>query len=95
MPIYEFQCQDGHLSEHLLPISSQARNLPCTQCGSEAKRLISAPAVSTADPARISAIDSAKKSAYEPTVVSSLPNGKARKSTPVTRDPRHQALPKP
>ena len=95
MPLYEFRCGEGHLSEALLPMSSTTRDRQCPECDNTAKRLVSAPAVRSLNPTLTNAIDSANRSAYEPQVHSSLPSSPGAKSTPVSHDPRHRALPRP
>ena len=39
--IYEFECQNSHITEENLPISSQKETTKCRICGEEAKRMIS------------------------------------------------------
>lgn len=34
MPVYEFQCPHGHVSEALVPVGTQ--RLPCDRCTAEA-----------------------------------------------------------
>lgn len=95
MPIYEFKCPDGHLSERQLPMTSETRQLDCPECGVTATRIISAPAVRRTDGKVARAVDAAQKSAYEPTVVNSLPSSGNRRATPVSHNPQHAKLPKP
>lgn len=49
MPIYEYECKAGHVSEALASSDDAPRNLPCDTCGENATRIISAPAVQTND----------------------------------------------
>ena len=95
MPIYEFQCSDGHLSEKRLPLTSEEREADCPDCGLTAHRIISAPFTRRVDAAKASAVESTQKSAYETEVVRSVPGGGKKRATPVTRDPQHAKLPKP
>ena len=95
MPIYEFKCGSGHISEQQLPMSSEHRTRECPSCGDVANRMISAPAVRRVDGARARAVEATQKSAYEPAVVNSLPSTGNRRATPVTRNPQHAKLPKP
>lgn len=95
MPLYEFRCETGHETEHLLPMSTTTREISCPECGTLAKRRVSAPAVSSADPARMKLLDSTAQSAHEPAVVNSIPSSPRKRPTPVTRNPKHQALPRP
>ena len=41
--IFEFVCEDGHISEAL--VDSEIRDIPCKVCGKEATRIISMPQV--------------------------------------------------
>ena len=40
MPIYEFECPQGHITEKLLPFSD-VQITDCDKCGAEAKRIMS------------------------------------------------------
>ncbi|MBT8342615.1 MAG: zinc ribbon domain-containing protein [Desulfatitalea sp.] len=41
MPVYEFECQCGHMFEELVPMNTKSRQ--CPQCGAqEAKKILSA-----------------------------------------------------
>lgn len=95
MPIYEFKCSDGHLSERQLPMSSEQREIDCPTCGDTAKRMISAPSVRRTDAKMAAAVEATQKSAYEPAVVNSLPTSGNKRPTPVSHNPQHAKLPKP
>ena len=95
MPIYEFKCGGGHLTEHRLPMSSEQREMECPQCGSVAKRMISAPATRGTDSRKAALVEATQKSAYEPTVVNSVPRSGNARATPVSYDPQHAKLPRP
>lgn len=41
--IYEFACEDNHISEAL--VDSDTRNIPCKVCGKEATRIVSMPQI--------------------------------------------------
>ena len=41
MPNYEFQCEDGHITEQRLPITSEVQEIVCACCERAAKRIIS------------------------------------------------------
>lgn len=45
-PIFEFQCENGHLHERVLQCGSDewAREHPCPACGAPTTRIISVPA---------------------------------------------------
>lgn len=40
--LYEFQCEEGHLSEYFMPMKERNSIHLCKSCGQEAKRIISA-----------------------------------------------------
>lgn len=93
MPVYEFRCADAHVHEAVLAIDSDQRSMPCRTCGAAAARLISAPGLSRLGSTRARLIEKSERSAHEPAVVEGIPRG--RRSTPVSRDPRHAKLPRP
>jgi len=39
--IYEFKCNNCHITEEVLPITSKRETTKCKICGAEAKRIIS------------------------------------------------------
>jgi putative FmdB family regulatory protein len=41
--IYEFKCEDGHISEYYLPVKERDSTQICKSCQKEAKRVISVP----------------------------------------------------
>ncbi len=41
MPIYEYECEQGHRSEHRLPYSQSSEDNVCPKCRQVAKRVIS------------------------------------------------------
>lgn len=42
MPIYEFKCSKcNKISSKLLPIGSNLKNIECSKCGGEAKKILS------------------------------------------------------
>lgn len=41
MPIYEFQCVHGHITEKTLSISDDTREISCYECRNLATRIIS------------------------------------------------------
>lgn len=42
MPIYEYRCGEGHLSEQYFSIADYKNTIPCV-CGEDAKRIYSSP----------------------------------------------------
>lgn len=95
MPVYEFRCDQSHVHELALPMTSSQRTAQCPQCGGSARRLISAPGLSRLNSARGRLIESTEASASAPSVVDAVPASGARRATPVSRDPRHAKLPRP
>lgn len=94
MPVYDFRCDQGHVHEGVLPITSSERWIVCVQCGGRAQRLISAPGISRIDPGRQRLVESTRASAERPAVVDALPRS-GRPAMPVSSDPRHRKLPRP
>lgn len=41
MPTYEHQCEKGHITEAVFPITTEQRVVPCDQCEGQAQRIIS------------------------------------------------------
>lgn len=41
MPIYEYECDEGHKHQRRRPMSQCKENAICPDCGQEAKRIIS------------------------------------------------------
>ena len=39
MPVYEFECADGHITEELVPMGT--KNIHCAKCRKKAKKIIS------------------------------------------------------
>ena len=44
MPIYEFRCPEGHLTEHWWHLASESRKEILCCCGAQASRVLSMPA---------------------------------------------------
>jgi len=41
--LYEFKCEDGHISEYYLKVAERDSIQPCKSCEKEARRIISVP----------------------------------------------------
>ena len=96
MAIYEYQCDQDGVFEVTRPIGTASESLTCRVCGSEARRVFSAPMLFRGSRALVAAIDHAEKSRDEPEVVTSLPSTGARRRTPVLPlTPTLQRLPRP
>lgn len=93
MPVYVFRCHRCGRFDAEHPMASVPGSCPCLSCGDPARRIITAVALSQAGSPRRRAVEAAERSAEEPQVVAGPP---PRPSTPpITRDPRHQKLPRP
>ncbi|MGL3804470.1 FmdB family zinc ribbon protein [Paeniglutamicibacter sp. R2-26] len=94
MPLYDFRCPEGTVFESTFPMMDVPDALECPECRQPARRQMSAPRLSIANTAAYKLVDSTKRSAHEPAVVSGLP-GAAKKPTRYTSNPLHQKLPRP
>lgn len=95
MPLYEFRCPEGTTFEATFTMSQAPQLLECPSCGQESRRRISAPKLSIANSAEFKLIDSTKRSAHEPEVVSNrLPSSGKATPTRYTHNPLHQKLPR-
>ena len=96
MALYEFACPGCSPVEAFFPMGAAPESIECPECGGRAERRISAPRLSIANTAAFKLIDSTRKSAHEPQVVSgSLPPSGRKRATPVTNNPLHRKLPRP
>ena len=97
MATYEYRCDQDGLFEVILPLGTAPAFAACAVCGSESRRVISAPMVRTRSrDAWTAAIEHAQKSRYEPEVVTSLPSTGARRPTQVIPlTPTLRGLPRP
>ena len=94
MPTYTHRCPDCGEFDQVRPMAAAGSAAHCPDCGVTASRVFGAPALRGVDPGLRRALDASAASSDAPAVVSSVP-GRSRRATPVTRDPRHQALPRP
>jgi hypothetical protein len=76
-------------------MASVPDTVSCPNCQSPSRRLISVPKLSIAGSAAFKLVDSTKRSAHEPEVVSSLPAQGQRKVQAYTANPLHKKLPRP
>ena len=73
MTTYEYRCdQDGDF-DVMLPFGTAPAAVPCEVCGSQARRVFTAPILPTPKREIMAALDKSEKSRYEPEVVSALP----------------------
>jgi putative FmdB family regulatory protein len=93
MATYTYRCTlDGPIDVRR-PIGTAPATISCPTCGEATPRLITAPMLGLADPARMAVIDRTEASRYEPSVVSTIPTGRRH---PAPRlDPRTRTLPRP
>jgi len=94
MPTYEFCCPAGDRTDAQFSMASVPDALDCPACGQRAVRRPSSPYMSNAGSSRYRLIDSTKRSAHEPDVVSALPSS-GRPTTQYTSNPLHSKLPRP
>lgn len=96
MPLYEYRCPDCSVFELMLPMGSAPQVAPCPTCQGDAGRRMSAPNLSQTGSSAFQLIDSANRSAHEPTVVESrIPGARTGKTQRFTSNPLHQKLPRP
>ncbi|MBW0000583.1 MAG: zinc ribbon domain-containing protein [Verrucomicrobia bacterium] len=97
MPIYEYRCDQHGVFEITRPLGTAQRSATCSVCGSEARRVFSAPMIRSGSRATLlAAMDHAEKSRHEPGVVTSLPSTGKRRRTPVLPlTPALSRLPRP
>lgn len=94
MPLYDFRCPEGTVFESAFPMAMVPDSMPCPGCQQQARRQMSPPRLSIAGSAEFRLIDSTKRSAHEPEVVTGR-TGAARQATRYTHNPLHQKLPRP
>jgi putative FmdB family regulatory protein len=94
MPTYQYRCGACGRFDLVRPMAQVAAFSPCPDCGAPARRVFGLPGVNFVDPGIRNALDASARSAESPDVVAGVP-GRARRATPITRDPRHAKLPRP
>jgi putative FmdB family regulatory protein len=96
MPIYEYRCPNCATFEVILRMGTAADCMDCPQCQSSSSRRVSAPSLSQTGSSAFKLIDSANRSAHEPSVVSTpRPGARVGRTQPVTSNPLHYKLPRP
>jgi len=45
MPIYNYQCPEGHITEAMVSVSKRKESITCKACNSEAHFIVSAPSI--------------------------------------------------
>jgi putative FmdB family regulatory protein len=97
---YEYQCEQDGVFEIIRPMGTAPASIACPVCNSEARRILSMPALMLSRGARAraigAAIEHAEKTRYEPDVVAMPSAGNPRRRTPVLPlTPTLQRLPRP
>ncbi|MFP5312487.1 MAG: FmdB family zinc ribbon protein [Actinomycetes bacterium] len=94
MPLYDFRCPEGTTFEAAFPLNALPDSAPCPDCKAPARRLLASPRLSIANSAEFRLIDSTKRSAFEPEVVSGR-TGAPKSAVRYTSNPLHRKLPRP
>lgn len=95
VPIYEFTCELCSVFELSYAMGSVPDDVTCPTCHGFARRRISAPNLSSTGSAAFRLVDSTKRSAHEPQVVSTPSPGTRTGATQrFTSNPLHRKLPR-
>ena len=94
MPLYDFQCPEGTVFEAAFTMAAAPDSTACPECSQQARRRMSSPRLSIANSAEFKLIDSTKRSAHSPEVVTGL-SPATKRATRYTHNPLHQKLPRP
>ncbi len=96
MAIYEYRCDQDGTFDVTRPLGTAPPSVPCQTCGTEARRVFSAPMLRSPHREILAAIDHSKKSAHEPEVVTSIPSAGDRKPGRMAKmTPKLARLPRP
>lgn len=95
MPAYEFCCDDHGPFTRRLGFEDDTATTACPDCGGASRRLFTPVGLSTLGSPINRAREAAAATAEAPAVVNAPVAGRTRRPTPVSRDPRHQKLPRP
>jgi len=96
VPVYRFRCRTCGTFDADHPMATVPDAGPCPSCGASARRIITAPALGRGGSTAMRLIDATSATADTPAVVSGVAPGRStRPPRPVSRDPRHQKLPRP
>lgn len=94
MPLYDFRCPEGTDFESAFAMAEVPDSVPCPECRMPARRQMSSPRLSIGNSAAFKLIDSTKRSAHEPELVSGR-TGASKRTPRYTNNPLHQKLPRP
>ena len=93
MATYTYRCAIDGPVDVRRPIGTAPVTVPCPACGATSSRVITAPMLGLADPARMAVLDRTAASRFEPGVVSSIPTSPRTART--AAGPAHQQAPAP
>ena len=94
MATYVYECQHHGRFDVSRPIGTATSSATCPACSAAARRVFTAPGLSTLSPALTRELDRAASTADVPPVVSSLP-GRARRRPARHLPPGASRLPRP
>lgn len=94
MPLYDFRCPEGTTFEASFPLSTVPDSAICPECRKPARRQIGSPRLSIANSPEFKLIESTKRSAFEPEIVTGR-TAASKKRAPYTTNPLHRKLPRP
>ncbi|GAA4117298.1 FmdB family zinc ribbon protein [Enteractinococcus coprophilus] len=97
MPLYDYRCPEGDIFEAFFSMHDKPDTATCPSCGQSASSLMPAIGPSKLNSAQMRLLDATRATAETPEVVHSISGARSKKrpSTPVTRNPLHQKLPRP
>lgn len=96
MPLYEFRCPAGTTIDVTFSMAAVPEAVDCPDCGAAAARQISIPRLSRSGSSAFQLMDSTRRSAESPDVVTSIPAEGGRPAVSRhTSHPLHQKLPRP
>lgn len=97
MPLYDYKCPAGDVSEVFFTMQEKPDAIACPLCGKQATSMPPAIGPSKINSPQMRALDATRATAEAPKVVTSLsgkPTGTHR-PTPLSTNPLHQKLPRP
>ncbi len=94
MPLYDFRCVTCGDTEAAFAMAEVPAEITCPGCQGSAGRRIGSPGLHRQTTAK-TLIEATTRTAEEPSVVSSLPQGNRRSRPHVSRNPLHAQLPRP
>ncbi|MFC0582894.1 zinc ribbon domain-containing protein [Micrococcoides hystricis] len=95
VPLYTFKCPAGDQFDAHFSMAEVPAAVDCPDCTQPARRIITGVRLAQTNSSAYQLLDSTKRSAHEPDVVTGLPAKPRSGPQPVTTNPLHQKLPKP